>query len=260
MSDLFFLHCDHYPHCTARIDKRFDSYHSLQWMESGSVELFYDEEKSQLCAEQDTTWFWPAFPGPRIRFGPSRGGDTWNHRYAAFTGPRVEQWKRAGLWTYRPQLMSGAARHRLQFDELLYNVRRGGLWGRRRAVHTLEGVLLELAEARSSNRSEPLWLVKARDFLLQTDEFSPNYAHLAHELGMGLSTLRRNFKKATGLSLHEARLQHRLDQARRLLGETNMPLKQIATRLGYQDVYFFSAQFKKLSGVSPAAYRKSRQE
>jgi len=43
------------------------------------------------------------------------------------------------------------------------------------------------------------------------------------------------------------------------LGETNLPIKEIAERLGYNDVYFFSRQFRKQMGVPPAAYRKSRQ-
>jgi len=48
-------------------------------------------------------------------------------------------------------------------------------------------------------------------------------------------------------------------KARQMLGETELPLKTIADRLGYRDVYFFSRQFRKLSGVPPAAYRRSRQ-
>ena len=76
---------------------------------------------------------------------------------------------------------------------------------------------------------------------------------------MGLSTLRRRFRLAIGQSLHEWVLQRRLARARQLLGETNRPIKAIAAELGYNDVFFFSNQFRQHAGVSPAAYRKSRQ-
>lgn len=75
---------------------------------------------------------------------------------------------------------------------------------------------------------------------------------------MGLSTLRRKFKAATGRTLHEHTLSLRAERARRLLIETDWPLKAIASRLGYSDPFFFAAQFKALAGVPPAAFRKSR--
>jgi AraC-like DNA-binding protein len=259
MSNLIFLHSNHYPRCTAWVDKHFEDYFSLQWMESGSVELSYDDENYLLQSDEQQTWFWTAFPGPRIRFHPASEVNEWNHRYTAFSGDRVEQWKRAGLWLTIPQKAPRDIHYRFQFDELLKDIRRDGHWGKLRAIHALEGLLLELAEARSSTQEEPEWLEKVRLFLNQNHNFSPDYSHLAHELGMGLSTLRRNFKKATGYSLHDMLLQNRLDSARIMLGETNIPIKKIALEIGYSDVYFFSTQFKKLAGVTPAAYRKSRQ-
>ena len=51
----------------------------------------------------------------------------------------------------------------------------------------------------------------------------------------------------------------REEQTRRLLGETNDPIKHVAQQLGYRDVYFFSRQFRQFAGVPPAMYRKSRQ-
>jgi AraC-like DNA-binding protein len=259
-ADLAFLHCRHDAQCVARVDKHFEGYCSLQWMEQGAVDLSYDSEKYQLRAEHGTTWFWPAFPGPHIRFHLARDQHSWNHRYAAFTGPRLESWKRAGLWHEKPQTGPRGEEHRASFDEMLALIQRGGPWGTRRAIHVLERLLLELAEARAAQQVEAQWLERSREFLSQTRDFSPNYAALARELGLGLSTLRRHFKAATGLSLHDALLQNRLDAARQLLGETELPLKQVAAQLGYRDVYFFSNQFKKLSGVTPTAYRRSRQQ
>jgi AraC-like DNA-binding protein len=54
-------------------------------------------------------------------------------------------------------------------------------------------------------------------------------------------------------------LQCRANAARQLLTETDLPVKLIARQLGYQDVFFFTRQFRKFTGVPPALYRKSRQ-
>lgn len=258
--DLIFLHSDGMPQCRALVDKHFEDYWTLQYATEGAVELFYETERYELRMQEDVCWFWPAYPGPRIRFHLARDASYWNHRYCAFTGPRVQHWKHAGLWLPGPQEAPRSAEHALVFDELIYHIHRPGEWARRRAVHLLEGILLELAEARSVSGSDEAWLSHTRRFFEQSRDFAPDYEELAREMGLGLSTLRRKFKAATGLSLHEAHMQNRLESARRLLGETNLPLKAIAAQLGYRDVYFFSNQFKQLAGVTPAAYRKSRQQ
>jgi transcriptional regulator GlxA family with amidase domain len=86
-----------------------------------------------------------------------------------------------------------------------------------------------------------------------------DYDALAEEVGTSPATFRRRFRQATGTSPHEFLLHCRSAEARRLLGESDLPIKQIATLLGYRDVYFFSRQFRELAGVPPATYRRSRQ-
>ena len=133
----------------------------------------------------------------------------------------------------------------------------GGACG---AANLLEQLLLELAEARAQPaRGETWWLDRALDALAQEARLPSDYNALAQELGMGLSTLRRRFKAATGLALHQYALQSRMASARTLLGETDLPIKAVAERLGYDNVYFFSRQFRQHLHVTPGAYRKSRQ-
>jgi AraC family transcriptional activator FtrA len=59
--------------------------------------------------------------------------------------------------------------------------------------------------------------------------------------------------------MHDHVLQSRLASARTLLAETDLPLKAISERLGYDSVYFFARQFRQRIGVTPGLYRKSRQ-
>ncbi len=47
--------------------------------------------------------------------------------------------------------------------------------------------------------------------------------------------------------------------AERLLRDTVLPVKEVATQLGYEDAHYFSGLFKKEKGVSPAAFRKNIQ-
>lgn len=253
--DLRFLHCGFTARCDARVNKYFDGYYSLQFMANGAVELFYEDQGYLM----EGAWFWPAFPGPHIRFHPAPGHTCWEHRYVAFQGPLVNEWNAAGLWFKTPQLAQQPEIARGCFNELLVQAQRTDHWGNLRAANLLERLLIELAEQRSQPQQQELWLDTALSYLAREEHFTPDYALLARICGLGQSTLRRRFKQATGISLHTYVLQKRLSTARSLLGESDLPIKVIAERLGYRDMYFFSRQFHALTGTSPTLYRKSRQ-
>jgi len=147
-----------------------------------------------------------------------------------------------------------------RFDRILELSRSGDRLSLLRAIHELEVILIDLAQSRTNPPGQPTWLKKVIDRL---EQFStggePEYDALADEERMTSSTLRRRFRDAMGISPHQFVLQHRIAQARRLLGETDEPIKAIAMKLGYRDVYFFSRQFRSITGVPPAMYRRSRQ-
>lgn len=257
LDDLTFLHGRHTPACVAAVDKRF-GYHTLQLMMRGGVELFYDERRVEMRGR----WVWSCHPGPRVRFHEWPRGEPWEHRYIAFTGPRVSAWESAGLWPVDAEPVEDAAAKRLArwMDEVIDQAQRPGRWARLRAVNALERVLIDRAERRNRAAPQrPAWLDAVSARLADLDADEPDYAALARDHGMSLTTLRRRFRDLTGTSLHDHRLDCRIAAARRLLGETDLPIKLIADRLGYRDVYYFSRQFKQRAGVAPAAFRRSRQ-
>lgn len=262
--DLTFLHGSHLAHCTATVDKHFNGYHSLQLMTRGGVELFYDQQRHAMEAG---IWFWRCYPGPHIRFHTAVPGQSWEHRYVAFTGPRVTQWEAMGLLMVEPQAVAQAGpaederqRFTALFDRLLDHLRDTDRWGRLLAVNLLEQILLELAQRRTWQPDPPpAWLSAVMQALESFDGPEPDYAALAAAHHMSLSSLRRRFREATGQPLHRYRLQCRAAAACRLLGDTDLRLKEIADQLGYQDVFYFSKQFTQTFAISPGAYRKSRQ-
>lgn len=69
-------------------------------------------------------------------------------------------------------------------------------------------------------------------------------------------TLKRRFKSATGQSLIEYVQGLRIEEAKRLLETTQMPVDRISSEVGYEEPAFFRRLFKRLSGVSPGQYRR----
>lgn len=265
MRELIFLHANSFSHCTAQVDKQFDGYFSLQLMMRGTVHLSYDAVPYELSG----AWLWTCWPGPQIRFGRAPNCDSWEHRYVAFAGALPTQWQTAGLWPQTPVPLCAQAASTCQreFDELLRlleNCARTSLqnW---RALNQIERILLLAAEADTpqadTSVAAPMetWLQEALDWLSQAENAWPNYDVLAARCCMAKGTLRRRFRAEMGISLHEWVLNGRIARARKLLLETDWPIKRISAHLGYSDVWFFAAQFRQRVGVPPATFRRSRQ-
>lgn len=67
------------------------------------------------------------------------------------------------------------------------------------------------------------------------------------------------FKKATGMSIQQYIIQVRMERAMLLLDQ-NFSIAETAEHCGYASIYAFSKCFKKTHGISPSAYKKSREK
>ena len=80
--------------------------------------------------------------------------------------------------------------------------------------------------------------------------------HLCKEFGIGRSHLQRIFREQTGYGAIEYFCQMRISAAKRCIRENRMNLTDTAASLGYTSIYYFSKQFKKITGMSPSQYQK----
>ena len=70
------------------------------------------------------------------------------------------------------------------------------------------------------------------------------------------TTLKNAFKSVYGTSLAAHIKEHRMEQAAKMLKETNMTIAEIAQAVGYDSQSKFTATFKSLYQVLPREYRK----
>ncbi|MFT4634981.1 MAG: transcriptional regulator GlxA family with amidase domain [Arenicella sp.] len=78
---------------------------------------------------------------------------------------------------------------------------------------------------------------------------------LAKVLGMSQRNFNRRFRDATNLSPLKYLQSRRLNQARDLLQNTNLSISEIAYRVGYTDVSYFTKLFRQFSSTTPKGYR-----
>jgi len=95
--------------------------------------------------------------------------------------------------------------------------------------------------------------------LLRDDKRGPDYRDthfedVAARLGMSSATLRRRLT-SEGTNFRELRDEVYDDLARAWLQQADIPVEQIAMRLGFSDTFAFRRFFRRMNGCSPTAYR-----
>jgi AraC-like DNA-binding protein len=83
-------------------------------------------------------------------------------------------------------------------------------------------------------------------------------AELARLCGLSERHFFRRFKQATGLSPINWLKMQRITLAQSKLLQSGHSIKQIADQVGYNDVFFFSRDFKRHTGTCPSQYRRER--
>ena len=73
------------------------------------------------------------------------------------------------------------------------------------------------------------------------------------------TNLKTIFKSVTGMGVMEYYRHLKIERAKQLLREGNGNITQIADRLGYTSVHYFSRHFKQATGMTPREYTLSVQ-
>ena len=82
---------------------------------------------------------------------------------------------------------------------------------------------------------------------------------LAEELHLSKSQIIRSFKQLYGTTPYDYFIGLKIDNAKILLRDTTMKIKEIADRLSISDEHYFSAMFRDRVGMSPREYRTAKQ-
>lgn len=79
---------------------------------------------------------------------------------------------------------------------------------------------------------------------------------IAKAAGVSRRTLQLRYRSVLGRTVHEDLAQTRLNTARKLILETNLPIKEIALRTGFQNSIYLSKVFRRELDITPASLRR----
>jgi AraC-like DNA-binding protein len=85
-------------------------------------------------------------------------------------------------------------------------------------------------------------------------------AQILGGLGLCYRQLARHFERQFGISPKRYQLIRRMEEARRLIGTTNLPVTTVALELGFGSSQHFATRFRQITGQSPTALREKSGE
>jgi Transcriptional regulator containing an amidase domain and an AraC-type DNA-binding HTH domain len=82
-------------------------------------------------------------------------------------------------------------------------------------------------------------------------------ANLATLSGLAFHHFAHAFKDSMGVSPHRFLIERRVARARLLLADSHLSVAEVALMLGFADQSHFTEHFRRLTGITPARYRRN---
>jgi AraC family transcriptional regulator len=79
---------------------------------------------------------------------------------------------------------------------------------------------------------------------------------VAEDVGMSYFHFSRAFKQSMGMSPTNYIGERRIERAKKLMQETDLPISEVALRSGFSSQSHFTTFFRRLAGVTPRSFRK----
>lgn len=218
--------------------------------------------ESRQCARQrlEAGTVFLLFPGVWHRYTPDRQVG-WEEHWVGFSGDMARRWIKHGFFSPQSPILRPTHEDLLLtlFTRMVEAIKTNQpalqqvLAG---IVTQIMGLLYSTQQARLSGQAESHSAIHQAIERMQNDFCAEvDLPALARQLNVSYSWLRRNFAQHTGLSPHQYLLELRLVRARNLLSDTPASVKEIATRVGFEDEHYFCRLFRRKTGVTPSHWR-----
>ncbi|MCH2175809.1 MAG: AraC family transcriptional regulator [Lentisphaeria bacterium] len=196
-------------------------------------------------------------PEEKVHYGPYEG-EHWEELFFIFSSSDITLFNSMNLFSYEQliyqfDLTSTLLNHIKKFLKQLVEQPENGDW----VDLQVQQLLIEIFSSRRSIKSNLTMdkVLKIKKEIEDYFETQLDLESILQEAKMSLSTFHRYWKQVSDHSPHQYQLSLRIQKAQRLLAETNLRIKTIATEIGFDDPLYFSRCFRKQTGLSPKKYR-----
>ena len=102
-------------------------------------------------------------------------------------------------------------------------------------------------------------IVEAQVWLATHFSIAAPVDEMVRRSGLPVRSFQRRFTRATGYAPIAYVQRLRIEDGKRRLERSDTPVDEISWRVGYEDPAFFRRLFKRITGITPASYRRKFQ-
>lgn len=194
----------------------------------------------------------------------SSSDDPWTIGWVHFTGEEADAWSRlVGFENEAVSILNDASAEgiaALKIEQIYLTLESGY------AIPELINASLMLRNALSlaaqavrtggPTRSATERITAVRDHLRESFRQAHRLEALATAAGVSTPHFCALFRRLTGYAPIDFLIRQRIQAACRLLDTTDQSIAAIAAEVGYEDPYYFTRCFRRVTGSSPRAYRR----
>lgn len=234
-------------------------HHIFHYVLYGSGVFILDAKKYYL--KKGDLFYVP--PGHTAQYYPD-AHDPWIYVWIGFSGSRSEDYlKRIGLSIEQPIYHDSRS---LELKSLFNDLADKYNHSKYLTLESLSVFMNILYLMLISNHKKDVLLSSkethirmAKQFMENNFQFKIKITDIANALSLSPNYLANIFKEQLGISPKEYLTETRMQKASQYLINSHMSIKEIASKVGYDNALHFSAEFKRVKKVSPSLYQKNNQ-
>jgi AraC-like DNA-binding protein len=115
---------------------------------------------------------------------------------------------------------------------------------------------------KDSPHKRVLLAEKVRQLIIEMVHYSLelptiNYSeYISKNLCTSYTLISKSFSKTNGMTIEQFIIVQKIERVKKLLSINELSLSEIAWKLGYSSTAHLSAQFKRVTGITPSLFRK----
>lgn len=232
--------------------------YQLLYITNGNGIFTYGNSKQSYLITEGKMFF--LTPGVWHTYKPLENSG-WNEYWIGFKGEIIDKIVKEGFFLNKTPVFNIGMNEEIidlyyKAIEIATEERAGFQQALSGIVMNILGLMYYRNKTRAFEDEELINKINKAKVIMREDVYKNITAEaIAKNLGISYSGFRRAFKELTGTSPSKYMLELKLNEAKLLLYNTNLPIKEISYSLNFENPDYFPIFFKKRTGKTPTEYR-----